>query len=122
MPNTYKYSNSVDEALRSYGARTHGTLERRVERLKRFTDLRNKHYAAEIRLEHAREEARRNREYRVGAAIDELNKREFLNMLDRWQPPQVCNHHYNLRSRDENGLHMLAHAAETLENGFARRR
>ena len=47
-------SMKVNEALERYGAKTHGSLERRVERLKRFTEVQNKSYAAQIRLEDAR--------------------------------------------------------------------
>ena len=50
-----QYSIAVNKALESYGASTHGSLERRVERLKRFTDLKNKRYAEEIRLEETRD-------------------------------------------------------------------
>ena len=72
MSSNYAYSIKVNEALRSYGARTHGSLERRVERLKRFTDLKNKQYAAEIRLEHARMIANQEREERVKNRVREI--------------------------------------------------
>lgn len=54
------YSKKVNEALERYGARTHGSLERRVERLKRFTDMTNKRYAQGILNEiDKREKARK---------------------------------------------------------------
>jgi hypothetical protein len=65
MTNTYQYSIAVDKALASYGARTHGPLQRRVERLKRFTDMKNRQYADEIKIEHARMMANQEREERV---------------------------------------------------------
>ena len=126
MPTTYKYSNAVDEALRSYGAKTHGSLERRVERLNRFKDVKNREYAAEIRLEQAREDAREEQKRRAEERIRqiyeeerEFNRQEFLRILDdrmaSWKPARVCpthTHKYNLRPRQENGLHLLARAAE----------
>jgi hypothetical protein len=45
------YSKRINEALERYGARTHGSLERRVKRLQRFIDATNKKYAEELRLE-----------------------------------------------------------------------
>lgn len=68
------YSIKVNEALESYGARTHGSLARRVERLKRFTDMKNKQYADEIKIEHARMMARHEREERVKNRLRELKK------------------------------------------------
>lgn len=65
MTNSYLYSIKVNEALERYGAKTHGSLNRRVERLKRFTDLKNKQYADEIRLEDARMIANQEREVRL---------------------------------------------------------
>lgn len=74
MTNSYIYSIKVNEALESYGARTHGSLARRVERLKRFTDMKNKQYADEIKVEHARMMARHEREERVKNRLRELKK------------------------------------------------
>lgn len=98
MSNSYKYSIAVDEALRNYGARTHGSLERRVERLKRFTDMKNKQYAAEIRLEEARRQ-------------HDQSRQDFLKALD------TRYNNYNLRSRSdpEYGLKLLVRA---IQNGF----
>lgn len=130
MSSTYRYSIAVDEALRSYGAKTHGSLERRVERLNRFKDVKNKNYAAEISLEQSREDMRqqqkRRTEERIRQIYDEereFNRQEFLrNLKDResWQPPAACQEHrYNLRAREENGLHLLCRA---IENGFVNTR
>jgi hypothetical protein len=47
----YIYSIKVNEALERYGARTHGSLERRIERLKRFTDITNMQYAEQLRVQ-----------------------------------------------------------------------
>lgn len=44
-------STRVNEALERYGAKTFGSLPRRMERLQRFTDIKNKTYATEIRQE-----------------------------------------------------------------------
>jgi hypothetical protein len=59
------YSIKVNEALERYGAKTHGSLERRVERLKRFTDMTNKRYAEQIRSNNGFLEALDNREHRI---------------------------------------------------------
>ena len=77
------YSMKVNEALERYGAKTHGSLERRVERLKRFTDLKNKQYAAEIQQE-----------------VD----------IPVWRV--ITGNQYNLRSREQNGLNLLLQAIE----------
>lgn len=44
-------STRVNEALERYGAKTFGSLPRRIERLQRFNDIKNKTYATEIRQE-----------------------------------------------------------------------
>lgn len=103
------YSNKVNEALERYGASTHGSLERRVERLKRFTDLKNKRYAAEIRLEDARQRAMEEQEQRVQQRIRELEQEVEIPMYKG----------YNLRSRQENGLNLLLQA---IENGHVKTR
>lgn len=72
MNSNTQYSIKVNEALERYGAKTCGTLERRVERLKRFTDMKNKQYAAEIRLDDARMIANQEREERVKNRVREL--------------------------------------------------
>ena len=46
-------STRVNEALERYGAKTFGSLPRRIERLQRFTDIKNNGYAAEIRQENS---------------------------------------------------------------------
>jgi len=76
MTNNYQYSIAVDKALESYGARTHGSLARRVDRLKRFTDMKNRKYAEDIRLEHARMMANQEREERVQRRIREIYSEE----------------------------------------------
>ena len=101
------YSIKVNQALESYGARTHGSLARRVERLKRFTDMKNRQYAAEIRVEHARMVANQEREERVQRRIREIQEEGV--------PVYIPTHTYNLRSREENGLNLLWRA---IENGF----
>lgn len=78
MTNSYIYSIKVNEALERYGAKTHGSLARRVERLKRFTDMKNRKYAEEIRLEDARMIANQEREERVKNRIHELHAPVFL--------------------------------------------
>lgn len=108
MTNTYQYSIAVDKALEKYGAKTHGSLARRVERLKRFTDVQNKRYADEIRVEQAREAARQYHDH---------SRHQFLKALDeRYQTATVPT--YNLRSQNR-GLNLLARA---IENGFVNTR
>ena len=83
-----QYSIKVNEALERYGAKTCGSLARRVERLKRFTAETNKKYADEMRLENARMIANHEREERVQKRIrEEKNVRrnldqELLNAID----------------------------------------
>lgn len=72
MSSNYAYSIKVNEALERYGAKTHGSLARRVERLKRFTDITNRKYAEEVRLEDARMIANQEREERVKNRMREL--------------------------------------------------
>lgn len=72
MTNSYIYSIKVNEALERYGAKTHGSLARRVERLKRFTDMKNRKYAEEIRLEDARMIANQEREERVKNRVRDI--------------------------------------------------
>lgn len=72
MTNSYIYSIKVNEALERYGAKTHGSLARRVERLKRFTDITNRKYADEIRLEDARMIANQEREERVKNRVRDI--------------------------------------------------
>lgn len=69
---SYQYSIKVNEALERYGAKTCGSLERRVARLKRFTAMTNRKYADEIRLEDARMMANQEREQRVQNRIREI--------------------------------------------------
>lgn len=78
MTNSYLYSIKVNDALESYGAKTHGSLARRVERLKRFTDQKNKSYADELKIEHARMMANQEREERVQNRVRELSAPVFL--------------------------------------------
>lgn len=124
MTNNYQYSIKVNEALESYGARTHGSLARRVERLKRFTDLKNRAYTEELRVEHARMMANQEREERVKNRVRELmlngtgktGRRSVMRNLadeaDEPTPPR-----YNLRSRRDSahGLNLLWQA---IQNGF----
>lgn len=76
MNSNYQYSINVDEALERYGAKTTGTLERRVARLRRFTDIKNRKYADDIKLDHARLMANREREERVQRRIQEAYEEE----------------------------------------------
>lgn len=78
MTNSYLYSMKVNEALERYGAKTHGSLARRVERLKRFTAVTNKKFANEIRLENARMMANQEREERVQRRIQKESAPVFL--------------------------------------------
>jgi hypothetical protein len=79
------YSNKVNEALERYGAKTHGSLERRVERLKRFTDITNKRYADQVRSNNEFLDALDRREHRI--------QQNGLNLL--WEAIQ--NGHVNTR-------------------------
>ena len=119
----------INEALERYGAKTCGTLERRVERLKRFTELKNKQYAGELRVEDARMIANQEREDRVKNRIRELQsapvflrrnlKRSFDEVAQEVEIPMTPSR-YNLRSRPANyGMDLLAAA---IENGFVKTR
>lgn len=108
------YSNKVNEALERHGASTHGSLERRVERLKRFTDATNKRYAGEIRLEEARQMAMEEQEQRVQQRIRELEQEVEIPVYR-----DTTGNRYNLRSRQENGLNLLLQA---IENGHVKTR
>lgn len=110
-----QYSIAVNKALASFGAKTHGSLERRVERLKRFTDLKNKRFADEIRLEQVREDAREAQKRRTEERIRQLyaeeeahQEAEIPTYVSRPSSP------YNLRPRAD-GLNLLCRA---IENGF----
>lgn len=117
MTSSYQYSIKVNEALESYGARTHGSLARRVERLKRFTDMKNRQYAEEMRVDHARMVANQEREERLKNRIREIEGAPvFLRRNLRRSRPRVVerrpSHSYNLRPR---GLDLLWAA---IQNGF----
>jgi len=103
---TYQYSIKVNEALESYGARTHGSLDRRVQRLKRFTDMKNRRYEGELRVEHARMIANQEREDRIRNRVRQLHVEEALR-------ENTCP--YNLRSRSAPGLNLLWRA---IQNGI----
>lgn len=130
MTNSYQYSIKVNEALESYGAKTHGSLARRVERLKRFTEMKNKKYADEIRLEHARMMANQEREERVKNRVRDIlmngygntgRQSVIRNLNEEFQEVAVPmtsrrpSHSYNLRPRQESGLNLLWRA---IQNGF----
>ena len=87
MTNSYQYSIKVNEALERYGAKTCGSLDRRVARLKRFTTMTNQKYADEIRLEDARMMAREERQQRV-----ENRVREILEEVEQKAQPRgrIC--------------------------------
>lgn len=72
MTNSYLYSIKVNEALERYGAKTHGSLARRVERLKRFTAITNRKYAEDIRLENIRMMANQEREERINNRVRDI--------------------------------------------------
>lgn len=126
-----QYSIKVNDALERYGARTHGSLARRVERLKRFTDIKNRKYADEIRLENVRMMANQERDERVKNRVHEIRKsapvflrrnlkKEFDKVADEPQqeveiPMTSSPSRYNLRPRKENGLNLLWRA---IQNGF----
>lgn len=118
MTSGYQYSIKVNEALESYGARTHGSLARRVERLKRFTDMKNRQYAEDIRVDHARMVANQEREERIQRRVRQIESDApvFLRRNLRRSRPQVVerrpSHCYNLRPR---GLDLLWAA---IQNGF----
>ena len=54
---TTQTSTHVNAALENYGAKTFGSLPRRLERLQRFNDVQNKKFAAEIQQENERAQA-----------------------------------------------------------------
>lgn len=76
MSSNYQYSIKVNEALERYGAKTSGSLARRVERLKRFTATTNKKYADDLKLDHARMMANQEREERVQKRIQQAYDEE----------------------------------------------
>jgi hypothetical protein len=49
--NQNQTSIRVNDSLERYGAKTFGSLPRRMERLQRFVAIENKNYAAELRQE-----------------------------------------------------------------------
>lgn len=85
-----------------------------MERLKRFTDATNKRYAAEIRLEDARQRAMEEQEQRVQQRIRELEQEVEIPTYH-----VITGNRYNLRSRQENGLNLLLQA---IENGHVKTR
>lgn len=98
--NDYQYSIRVDEALASYGAKTFGTLERRVARLSEFTTFENNRVAL----------APRTRDERMSL------RQERKDNVRRNLAPEFEGARYNLRSRtDTRGLNLLVQA---IENGF----
>ena len=146
MTNNYQYSIKVNEALERYGAKTCGSLDRRVARLKRFTAMTNQKYADEIRLEDARMMAREERQQRVEKRVREILEEteqkaqprgrinrsllpEFDRMATRSQTRYVEEEQeveiptpYNLRSRstpEMNGMELLWSA---IQNGFVNTR
>ena len=122
------YSNKVNEALERYGAKTHGSLERRVERLKRFTDMTNKRYAAQIRLEEARQRAMEEQEERLQQRIRELEQEVEIPMVREfeWSTHPNPSHAYNLRSsrftRLQRVSDMPPHLLQAIENGHVKTR
>ena len=49
---SYTYTSArVNNSLERYGAKTFGSLPRRIERLQRFVDLENKKYTEQLRQE-----------------------------------------------------------------------
>ena len=105
-----------------------GSLERRVERLKRFTDATNKRYAAEILLEEARQRAMEEQEQRVQQRIRELEQEVEIPMVCEfiWSTHPNPNHDYNLRStrftRLQRVSDMPLHLLQAIENGHVKTR
>jgi uncharacterized protein YceH (UPF0502 family) len=95
MTTTYQYSTAVNKALATYGAKTHGSLQRREERLQRFTDVKNRRFAAEIRRESVCEDAREAQKRRAQERIRQIYADE----------------------ESDNGLHLLC---RVLQNEFAK--
>jgi uncharacterized protein YceH (UPF0502 family) len=93
MNSKYAYSILLNEALATYGAKTHGSLQRREERLQRFTDMKNKRFAAEIRRENVCEDAREAQKRRTQERIRQIYADE----------------------ESDNGLHLLC---DVLQNEF----
>lgn len=123
-----QYSIAVNEALERYGAKTHGSLERRVERLKRFTDATNKHYAAQIRIEETRQRVMEEQERRVQQRVRELEQEVEVPMVREfiWSTHPNPSHDYNLRStrftRLQRVSDMPPHLLQAIENGHVKTR
>ncbi len=113
MTNNYQHSIKVNEALESYGARTHGNLARRVERLKRFTELKNRAYAEELRVDRLREMMCHG----TGKTGRQSVMRNLADQFDEVEIPMIDEPRYNLRSQrnSANGMNLLLRA---IENGF----
>lgn len=84
-----------------------------MERLKRFTDLTNKRYAAQIRLEETRQRVMEEQEQR----IRELEQEVEIPVYHETKWNVITG--YNLRPRQENGLSLLLQA---IENGHVKTR
>jgi hypothetical protein len=108
MPSTTFTSTRVNNALETYGAKTFGSLPRRMERLQRFTDLQNKQYAEEIREENARYNTRSRR------ASEPAVQRVVWPALTITR--EVPTHNYPLRSTTRAAQDLL-HLSRAIENG-----
>jgi hypothetical protein len=107
--NNYVYSINVNEALESYGAKTCGSLDRRIERLKRFTDIKNKRYAQQIRIQNEEFFNAMDKRY---PPVNRNLRVEFEEAVSEVEIPMTPR--YNLRPRQENGLDLLWQA---IQNG-----
>ena len=112
MSSNYQYSIKVNEALERYGAKTSGSLARRVERLKRFTAMTNKKYADDLKLDHARMMANQEREERVQRRIREA--------YDEEKTAPVFLKRNLRRNLDQEFLNVMDKREEALENNRRR--
>jgi hypothetical protein len=123
---TTRTSTHVNAALENYGAKTFGSLPRRLERLQRFNDIQNKQYAAEIRQENLEAEARSNASvignppYNTRSRSRSRRASEPAVQRVVWPAltitREVPTHNYPLRSTTRAAQDLL-HLSRAIENG-----
>lgn len=112
MPSSTTFTSTrVNNALETYGAKTFGSLPRRIERLQRFTDVTNKQYAAEIREENARYNTRSRR-----ASEPAVQRTSTVVWPALTITREVPTHNYPLRSTTRAAQDLL-HLSRAIENG-----
>ncbi len=67
-----QHERDVNSKLRSYGAKTFGSLKRREERLRRFEELDARRQMARVRLEEVRRTVQAENAARAAARADEI--------------------------------------------------